>query len=115
MVKIEFCFRQRSQYVFYRKDANNIIVCEVVIALPDPLNDQVDVFGDVDLTECGAFYPPAPDQVWFVQAIDEAAFDEGSIDAFVLTGPDGDVRQHGLLPAAIPDDDPTGLAVFFDE
>jgi len=96
-------------------DANNIIVCEVVIALPDPLNDQVDVFGDVDLTECGAFYPPAPDQVWFVQAIDEAAFDEGSIDAFVLTGPDGDVRQHGLLPAAIPDDDPTGLAVFFDE
>ncbi|MEP1125802.1 MAG: M36 family metallopeptidase [Ilumatobacter sp.] len=96
-------------------DAAGTFLCGLVVREPDPDDDSVDLSGQADLSECAAFYPPSPDQVWYISATDSADFDEGTISAFVIGGPDGVVRDAGdLLPVIIPDNDPVGVSVSFD-
>ncbi|HEY8059261.1 MAG TPA: hypothetical protein VID94_10940, partial [Acidimicrobiales bacterium] len=51
---------------------------------------------------------------WFVQVIDTAAVDEGTVDSLTLDGPDGEPIEFDQLPVTIPDDDPSGLVLLTD-
>ncbi len=95
-------------------DASGNIMCSVEIATADLSNNTVDLFGEVDVSDCVSFYPPSADALWFLQAVDTAEVDEGTIDAAVLVGPDGQVFAASGVPAPIPDADPTGTAVLMD-
>jgi subtilisin-like proprotein convertase family protein len=95
-------------------DADGEALCAVTVAEADPENGGVDLAVDVPLGDCAPFYPPAPDQQWFVVAFDNFEFDEGAIEAFGLFGPDGAVWLHPETPAIIPDADLDGLALAFD-
>jgi subtilisin-like proprotein convertase family protein len=91
-------------------DASGQVLCSVPILDPDPSAETTSAVGDVDLGKCASLYPPSPDHRWFLQVIDTAAADEGTVDAFTITGPDG---QHpSTVPVSIPDDDPNGVVLF---
>lgn len=91
-------------------DADGNVVCEVPVAAPDPQNGEQDLSGAFSMGACLDFYPPQSDRVWFLNAVDTVAVDEGSIVAFDLVGPDGRVLI-GSVPVPIPDADPEGAAV----
>ncbi|MCB9372997.1 MAG: hypothetical protein H6518_09465, partial [Microthrixaceae bacterium] len=90
-------------------------LCSVQVLDPDP-NDGGDggLEGDIDLSGCADQYPPAADRLWFLEVIDTADLDEGTVDSLSLTGPDGETFEFGDLPADIPDNDPDGLVLFTD-
>ena len=89
-------------------------LCSVFVSAADIDNDGIDLAVDVAVPDCADFYPPAPDRQWFVAIVDNFSFDEGTIDAFALYGPDGTVWVHPSVPIAIPDEDPDGVGLFFD-
>ena len=67
------------------------------------------------MSACAEFFPPSADVVWFLEVVDTAAFDEGTIDRFEVHAPDGTlVGSADGIPIAIPDDDSDGaLALVF--
>ena len=89
-------------------------LCSVFVSAADIDNDGIDLAVDVAVPDCADFYPPAPDRQWFVAIVDNFSFDEGTIDAFALYGPDGTAWVHPSVPIAIPDEDPDGVGLFFD-
>jgi subtilisin-like proprotein convertase family protein len=90
-------------------DASNKVLCSVDILEPDPTDDRTSAAGDVDLSKCASLYPPSADHRWFLDVIDTAAADTGTIDAFTITGPDG--THESSAPVSIPDNDPNGIAL----
>ncbi|HET9542173.1 MAG TPA: hypothetical protein VFP02_03770 [Acidimicrobiales bacterium] len=66
------------------------------------------------MSDCADQYPPSDETRWFVQVIDTAAVDEGTVDSLTLNGPDGESIEFDDLPATIPDDDPQGLVLLTD-
>ena len=90
-------------------------LCSVQVLEPDP-NEGGDggLSGDVDLSECADEYPPDADHLWFLQVIDTADLDSGTVDELSLTGPDGQTFEFDNVPADIPDNDPDGLTLFTD-
>lgn len=96
-------------------DATGTILCAVTVLDPVPGDSNSGTLeGDIDMSDCAGFYPPTPDQQWFVSVIDTAALDEGTIQRFSLTGPDGAVYDFGDLPVTVPDDDVDGIALLLD-
>lgn len=93
-------------------DADGTVLCSVPVLEPDPDDDSDDIDGRVDMSGCAELFPPSPDRVWFMQVVDGAALDEGSVTAFSILDADGNVvASSSALPVAIPDDDPAGALV----
>ena len=93
-------------------DADGDVVCSVPILDPDPDDDGDDVSGVVDMSECAEHLPPSGTRRWFLEVVDNAGLDTGTIDAFSVLGPDGDVlAEADDLPVDIPDEDEEGVAV----
>ncbi len=90
-------------------------LCSVQVLEPDP-NDGGDggISGDIDLSECADQEGPDADHLWFLQVIDTADLDSGTIDSLTLTAPDGSTFDFDDLPADIPDNDPDGVTLFTD-
>ena len=87
------------------------VLCSVSVLDPDPQDDGDDVEGVVDMSQCGD-YLPSDENLWFVEVIDNAAEDTGTIDVFTVLGPDGSVLAEGAdLPVDVPDADEVGVAV----
>jgi subtilisin-like proprotein convertase family protein len=87
------------------------VVCSVPILEPDPQEDGDDVSGIVDMSDCADF-PPSADNLWFLEVVDNAAQDTGTIDTFNVLAPDGTVvASAGDVPKDIPDADEVGVAV----
>jgi subtilisin-like proprotein convertase family protein len=94
-------------------DGGNVL-CSVDVLAPDPGNSgDGGLSGSIDMSDCEDQYPPSDDTRWFVQVIDTAAIDEGTVDSLTLNGPDGSI-EFTDLPATIPDDDPHGLVLLTD-
>jgi subtilisin-like proprotein convertase family protein len=95
-------------------DGGNVL-CSVEVLDPDPGNaGDGGLSGSIDMSDCADQYPPSDDSRWFVQVIDTAAVDEGTVDSLTLNGPDGESIEFTDLPADIPDDDPSGLVLLTD-
>lgn len=90
------------------------VLCEVTLHSPDANNDGVDLFGEVSLAECGRHFPPTPDRLWFLFVADTLSEDTGTVEEFVLYGPDGTVYTFQGLPVALPDADPDGVVLVLD-
>ncbi len=90
-------------------------LCSVQVHEPDP-NENGDggISGDIDLSECADQYPPDAEHLWFLQVIDTADLDSGTVDSLSLTGPDGQTFEFDNVPADIPDNDENGLTLFTD-
>ena len=90
-------------------------LCSVQVLEPDP-NEGGDggLSGDIDLSDCADQYPPDAEHLWFLQVIDTADLDSGTVDQLSLTGPDGQTFEFDNVPADIPDNDPDGLTLFTD-
>jgi subtilisin-like proprotein convertase family protein len=85
------------------------VLCSVPVLEPDPQDSSDDVSGEVDMSACASFFPPSAGAAWFLEVVDVAALDEGTIDRFELFGPDGTlVGSAAGVPIDIPDDDPGG-------
>lgn len=91
------------------------VLCSVDVVAPDP-GDAGDggLSGSIDMSDCAEQYPPSDETRWFVEVIDTAAVDEGTVDSLTLNGPDGESIEFDDLPATIPDDDPQGLVLLTD-
>lgn len=100
-------------FVGVADEAGNVL-CSVTVAEADVSNNGIDLAQDVAMGDCASFYPPGPDQRWFVGIVDNFDFDEGTVEAFALFGPDGAVWQHPDAPLTIPDNDPGGVFLTFD-
>ncbi len=70
--------------------------------------------GRIDLGDCAEAGEPGPDTVWFVQVVDTAAVDEGTVESAVLTTPGGDTVEFDDLPVSIPDNTPQGVLLLAD-
>ena len=91
------------------------VTCSVDALSPDPSNQgDGGLAGTIDLSECADQYPPTEQTRWFVEVVDTAGLDEGSVESLTLTGPDGDTIDFDDLPVAIPDDDPQGVVLLTD-
>jgi subtilisin-like proprotein convertase family protein len=86
------------------------ILCSVPILEPDPQDDGDDISGEVDLSACAQFFPPSAGAAWFLEVVDTAAIDSGTIERFDLFAGDGTLVGSADVPVAIPDDDPAGAA-----
>jgi subtilisin-like proprotein convertase family protein len=86
------------------------ILCSVPILEPDPQDDGDDIAGEVDLSACAQFFPPSAGAAWFLEVVDTAAIDSGTIERFDLFAGDGTLVGSADVPVAIPDDDPAGAA-----
>lgn len=85
------------------------VLCSVPVLEPDPQDDGDDASGEVDMSACAEFFPPSGDIVWFLEVVDGAAADEGTIERFEVFGPDGVLVGAAVdVPIPIPDDDPGG-------
>ena len=60
------------------------------------------------MSDCAELFPPSGDVVWFLEVVDAAAVDEGTIERFEVFGPDGALVGTADVPVAIPDNDPAG-------
>jgi subtilisin-like proprotein convertase family protein len=94
-------------------DASGEALCVDQVLDPGVGGSTPDVVGQVELPECTAFYPPAPDQQWFLSVIDTAAVDEGTVDSATIIGTDGSSYPAADLPIAVPDNDPDGVVIAF--
>lgn len=92
-------------------DAEGNVLCSVPLLDPDPAEEAQGVQGDADLGKCARFYPPSSSQQWFLEVIDTAPDDEGTVDEFRLEGPRGSHRSRPPT-APIPDDDEDGVVLF---
>ncbi len=96
-------------------DSDGAILCSMTVLEPDPSDSTGGTLGgDVDMSECESFYPPTPERQWFLAVADTAGVDEGTIDQFTLSGPDGATFDFSDLPAALPDADVDGVALLLD-
>ena len=111
---ISHSYRGDLQIVAGVAAADNSILCSVAVLDPVPSDSTPDVAGDVDMAACAQHYPPTPDQRWFLLVRDTAALDEGTVDAFSVTGPDGVTTSFDGGPVAIPDADLSGIALLLD-
>ena len=84
------------------------ILCSVPILEPDPQEDGDSISGEVDMSGCAEFFPPSATAAWFLEAVDTAAVDEGTINRFEVFAPDGSLVGSADVPVPIPDDDPAG-------
>ena len=92
-------------------DAGGVVRCSIPVLEPDPDDASDDLEGFVDVDACADLLPPAPDRIWFVEVVDEAAIDEGSITDFAVLDATGrELAAADDLPVPIPDDDPVGAA-----
>jgi len=95
-------------------DGGNV-QCSVDVLDPDPSNSSSDgLSGTIDMSDCADEFPPSDETRWFVQVIDTAAQDEGTVDSLTLNGPDGESIEFEDLPVTIPDDDPDGVVLLTD-
>lgn len=96
-------------------DATGTVVCSVPVREPDALDDTAGPLeGTVGMAACADRYPPAPDRRWFLQVIDTAARDTGTVTAFALEGPDGTTFRFDDVPVEVPDADDDGVALLLD-
>ncbi len=96
-------------------DGAGDILCSVSVLDPDPSDaSSGPLEGDVAVEECGGYYPPSSDQRWFLAVADLAAVDEGTVEAFAISGPDGGSYEFARLPIAVPDDDVDGVVLLLD-
>ncbi len=86
-------------------------LCRVVLVAPDPLDASENLEGQASMADCGDLYPPAPDRIWTLTAADTLDGDTGTIDSAVLVGPDGIRYPFTAESIALPDADPTGVAL----
>jgi subtilisin-like proprotein convertase family protein len=85
------------------------VLCSIPVLEPDPADDGDDLAGFVAVDRCADLLPPSGDRIWFLEVVDEAALDEGTITSFVVLDADGtELVDAGDVPVAIPDDDPSG-------
>jgi subtilisin-like proprotein convertase family protein len=83
--------------------------CSIPVLEPDPDDDSDDLEGFVAVDRCADLLPPSAEQVWFLEVVDEAAIDEGTITELVVLAADGsELAASADVPVAIPDDDPDG-------
>ena len=96
-------------------EPDGTVTCSVNVLDPDP-NDPGDggLSGDIDLGECADQFPPGEENLWFLEVVDTAAEDEGTVESLTLTGPDGEEFDFGDLPVSIPDDDEDGIVLVTD-
>jgi subtilisin-like proprotein convertase family protein len=95
-------------------DGGNVL-CSVDVLAPDSSNaGEGGLSGTIDMSDCADDYPATDSTRWFLQVIDTAAIDEGTVDSLTLNGPDGESIEFDGLPADIPDDDPDGLVLLTD-
>lgn len=95
-------------------DGGNVL-CSVDVLAPNSGNaGDGGLSGTIDMSDCADQYPPSDATRWFVEVIDTAAVDEGTVDSLTLNGPDGQSIEFDGLPATIPDDDPGGLVLLTD-
>ena len=91
------------------------VLCSVDVLAPDSANaGDGGLSGSIDMSDCADQYPPSDETRWFVQVIDTAAVDEGTVESLTLNGPDGESIDFDGLPATIPDNDPSGLVLLTD-
>ena len=96
-------------------DDDGNIECSVEVLSPDPGNaGDGGLSGTVDMADCEDSYPPSEETRWFVEVIDTAAVDEGTVDSLTLNGPDGESIEFENLPVTIPDNDPGGVVLLTD-
>ena len=90
------------------------VLCRVDVLEPDPQDASADFeSGDIDVSACASLFPPSPAQPWAVRVVDNAGLDTGTIDAFGLQGPAGEIFVvEG--PVAIPDTDPAGALLLLE-
>ena len=96
-------------------DTEGNIACAV--SVHEPQAGEVgdgSISGDIDLSRCADQYPPSDETRWFLEVIDVGQEDEGSVDAFSLTGPDGETFEFGDTPVDIPDNDDEGVVLLLD-
>jgi subtilisin-like proprotein convertase family protein len=84
------------------------VLCSVPVLEPDPQEDGDDVSGEVDMSACSAFFPPSATVAWFLEVVDTAAIDSGTIERFEVFAPDGTLVGSADVPLSIPDDDSDG-------
>jgi subtilisin-like proprotein convertase family protein len=92
-------------------DADGAVLCETAVLAADPENSTADLSGSASFGECSALWPPAPDRIFYLEVIDSAAADTGSVDSFTVTGPDGTTLAAEGLPLPIPDADEAGVVI----
>ena len=92
--------------------ADGAVQCAVPLLDPDPQDDGDDIVGEADVSECAALWPPAPDRVWFLEVVDTAPEDVGTIEGFALNGLASSATFSGSVD--IPDADPDGAVVLHD-
>ncbi len=91
------------------------VVCSVQVLDPEPGNaGDGGLSGTIDMSDCEDSYPPSDDTRWFVEVVDTAAIDEGTVDSLTLNGPDGESIEFTDLPVDIPDDDEHGIVLLTD-
>ena len=57
------------------------------------------------MSGCAQFFPPSAAAAWFLEVVDTAAIDEGTIQRFEVFAPDGSLVGSADVPVAIPDDE----------
>jgi serine/threonine-protein kinase PknK len=95
-------------------DAAGVSLCEETVEFVDSSDDGADVSADAELAVCDDFYPPGPDQRWFLEAGNFGDDVNGSIDRFEVTGPDGVVTTYDDVPVDLPAPDGGLLALLLD-
>lgn len=84
--------------------------CAADLVTPDPDDDSDNLQGRFQLagTDCEAYLPPGPDQVWLLTVTDTVAEDEGTLFQFSISH-EGQRFLAAGLPAVIPDADQIGV------
>ena len=92
-------------------DREGTILCSVVVRDPLANDGTQDLVVDIDVSECGEYFPPSLDARWFVGVLDTADEDEGAIVAFAVTDANGETTSAPDVPAVIADGDADGVVV----
>lgn len=96
-------------------DEDGKAACVVRAHEPDAADAGEDLELAVDLGECAGAYPPTAEAPWFLEVIDDATLDRGSVESFVLVGPGGEELAFAGVPVDVPDDDPDGVVLLLDD
>ncbi|HUG83424.1 MAG TPA: M36 family metallopeptidase [Euzebya sp.] len=109
-VKIQHAYRGDLALTLQVVDATGQARCGADLLMPDPDDSGDNVQGRFQLegTDCAAFLPPGPDQVWLLTAVDTLEEDEGTLFQYSISHQGQRFLAPGL-PAIIPDADPIGV------
>ncbi len=102
------------QVIVTVSDGKGEVLCSVPVLDPDPTDVRTEVAGAIDVAECAELSPPSADRVWAVRVVDSAGLDVGTVDGLRFIDASGETLEAAGLPAAIPDDDPSGVELSFD-